>query len=66
MAHSLKLPRYVKAYQRRGAWFYYFRRRGFKAVRLPPEPWSEPFMAAYALALAGPKPLASLWALAGP
>ena len=59
MAHDMKLPKWVKAYQRRGVWFYYFRRRGFKPVRVPGEQWSEPFMAAYALALAGgaPSPL---------
>jgi site-specific recombinase XerC len=53
VAHNLNLPRYVKAYERHGAWFYYFRRKGFAQVRLPGEPWSVEFMAAYTAALSG-------------
>ncbi len=55
MAQRMKLPKYVKAYDRRGTWFYYFRRKGFASVRLPGKPWSPEFMAAYALALEGQK-----------
>jgi hypothetical protein len=58
MAHTLKLPKYVKAYRRRLRWFHYFRRHGFASVRLPGDPWSAEFMAAYADALAGATPLA--------
>jgi integrase len=50
----MKLPRYVHGFvDRHGKARFYFRRAGFKKVRLPGLPWSQDFMAAYERALAG-------------
>jgi site-specific recombinase XerD len=50
----MKLPKYTNAYcDRHGKPRYYFRRAGFKSVKLPGIPWSPEFMAAYQDALAG-------------
>jgi hypothetical protein len=50
--------RYVQVYVVKGKTFYYFRRPGFKLVRLRGAPGSESFMAAYQEAMAGqPEPL---------
>jgi integrase len=54
MGRNLKLPRYVHGYiDCRGKPRFYFRRAGFKKVRLPGLPWSPEFMAAHEAALAG-------------
>src|SRR5262245_50158535 len=47
---------YVHEYTRRGKPYYYFRRRGFKQVRLPGLPGSAEFMAAYEQALSQSRP----------
>jgi hypothetical protein len=47
---------YIHEYARRGKPYYYFRRRGFKQVRLPGPPGSAEFMAAYERALSGTQP----------
>src|SRR5262249_31661418 len=47
---------YVHEYTRRGKPYYYFRRRGFKRVRLPGLPGSAEFMAAYQEALSASQP----------
>jgi integrase len=47
---------YVHEYSRRGKPYYYFRRRGFKQIRLPGLPGSAEFMAAYERALSGSQP----------
>jgi len=47
---------YVHEYTRRGKPYYYFRRWGFKRVRLPGPPGSAEFMAAYERALSGTQP----------
>ena len=50
----MKLPRYIKAYvDHTGKPRYYFRRAGFKSVKLPGIPWSPEFMQAYERASAG-------------
>ena len=73
MGPRLKLPRYVHGFiDRHGKPRFYFRRPGFKRVRLPGLPHSTEFMDAYAAAMAGqPLPLGvnrarpgSMWALA--
>lgn len=47
-------PKYVQGFiDRHGKARFYFRRAGFKSVKLPGLPWSPEFMAAYELALAG-------------
>jgi len=49
-----QLPKYVQAFvDRHGSAWHYFRRPGFKRVRLPGLPWSPEFMAAYTEAMAG-------------
>ena len=56
MGQSLmrRAPKYVHGFiDRHGKARFYFRRRGFKKVRLPGLPWSPEFMAAYEAALAG-------------
>jgi integrase len=51
---KLKLPRYINAYiDHTGKPRYYFRRAGFKSVKLPGTPWSPEFMQAYEIASAG-------------
>src|SRR5215831_14973953 len=47
---------YVHEYIARGKPYYYFRRRGFKRVRLPGLPGSAEFMAAYQQALSASQP----------
>jgi integrase len=53
-----QLPRYVQAWinRRHGSVWHYFRRPGFKRVRLPGLPYSPEFMAAYTEAMAGQAP----------
>jgi hypothetical protein len=53
------LPKYVHGFtDRHGRPRFYFRRAGFKRVRLSGLPWSPEFMAAYERALAGqPAPI---------
>lgn len=47
-------PKYVQGFiDRHGKARFYFRRAGFKSVRLPGLPWSPEFMAAYETAIAG-------------
>jgi integrase len=54
MGPRLKLPRYVHGFvDRHGNARYYFRRDGFKQVRLRGVPWSSEFMNVYETALAG-------------
>lgn len=43
---KIDLP-YLKAYQAGGRWYYYFNRRGHPQVKLPGEPLSAEWMAAY-------------------
>ena len=52
-------PKFVHGFiDRHGKPRWYFRRAGFKQVRLPGLPWSPEFMAAHELALAGqPAPI---------
>ena len=47
---------YVHEYRSRERTYYYFRRRGFKRVRLPGLPGSAEFMAAYQQALSASQP----------
>ena len=53
-----QLPRYVQAWinRRHGSVWHYFRRPGYKRVRLPGLPWSPEFMTAYTEAMAGQAP----------
>ena len=51
-----RLPKYVHAFVDRGIPRHYFRKKGLPRVALPGLPWSEVFMAAYAIALAGKAP----------
>jgi integrase len=56
-----QLPKFIQAFvDRHGRSWHYFRRPGFKRVRLPGLPWSPEFMAAYTEAMAGqaPSPIA--------
>src|SRR5262245_35865735 len=53
MGPRLKLPRYVHGWVENGNPRFYFRRRGYKQVRLPGLPYSPEFMAAYETALTG-------------
>jgi integrase len=54
MGPRLKLPPYVHAFtDRHGKPRFYFRRRGYKQVKLPGLPYSPEFMAAYATAAHG-------------
>jgi hypothetical protein len=48
--------KFIHEYNRRGKPYYYFRRRGFKQVRLPGLPGSDEFMAAYQEALSSSQP----------
>jgi integrase len=50
---SIRLPHVNSFVDRHGKVHRYFRRRGQKAIRLPGLPGSEPFMAAYSVALGG-------------
>jgi hypothetical protein len=50
----MKLPKYVHGFiDRHGRARYYFRRKGYRRIKLDGLPWSPPFMAAYEEALAG-------------
>jgi integrase len=50
----MKLPRYIKGYvDRHGKARFYFRRAGFKDLKLPGIPWSPEFMQGYEIAMAG-------------
>ena len=53
MGPLLKLPKYVHGWIENGRPRFYFRRRGFKHVKLPGLPYSPEFMRAYEAALAG-------------
>jgi integrase len=53
MGPRLKLPAYVHGWIQSGRPRFYFRRRGYKQVKLPGLPYSPEFMAAYETALAG-------------
>jgi integrase len=54
MGPRLKLPPYVQAFtDRHGKPRFYFRRVGFKTVKLPGLPWSPQFMAAHEVAMEG-------------
>ncbi len=48
-----KLPPFVQQIEYEGAAYFYFRRPGFKRVKLPGLPWSPDFMAAHEAAMAG-------------
>jgi hypothetical protein len=49
---------YVQRYRdKKGKWRHYFRRKGQPKIKLPGEPWSRDFMAAYQAALASEPPM---------
>jgi integrase len=55
MGPRLKLPPYVHGWVQDGRPRFYFRRRGYRQVKLPGLPYSPEFMSAYESALASPQ-----------